>query len=262
MNTRNPHESGTRRFSPQELLWAGVLLAYSVLFGYLLVSGRIRDLVHPRFVPFTVMGALCLLLLSGAQIASAVRRRQPRPPRSVLALFLLPFVAVPLFVASSSSILAGDANVTIASAFSSAAGVSGVASAAPIPATGPIVLNRENYYSVYTAIYDSPAAYTGRRVTVTGFVYKSPLVQGPGRFLTARELMWCCAVDVATIGFLSDFSGGTIPAADTWVTVSGTLATTTMTLPEGNGPSTVPLLLVDTLRVMKSHDFTFVYPTF
>lgn len=255
------YDPGLRGFGPREMVWAMVLLAYTVLFVYLLLSGRIRDLVHPRFVPFTIMGAIGLALLSGAQLASVARGRRQRSPRSVLALFLLPFVAVPLFVGSSSSTLAGDTNVTIASAFPSPTGASQSGPTAPIPATGPIVLDRENYYSVYTAIYGAPATYAGRRVTVTGFVYKSPIT-GPGRFLTARELMWCCAVDVATIGFLSDFGGRSVPAADTWVTVSGTLATTTMTMPDGPGPSTVPLLLVDTLRVMKSHDFTFVYPTF
>ena len=262
MSTCNPHASEPRRFAAQELVWAVVLLAYSALFGYLLLSGRIRDLVHPRFVPFTVMGSLCLLLLSGAQLSAAVQRRRPGPPRGVLALFILPFVAVPLFVGSSSSTLAGDTNVTITSAFSSTTGDSDAGSVAPIPASGPIVLNRDNYYSVYGAICDAPTAYVGRRVTVTGFVYKSPLVKGPSRFLTARELMWCCAVDVTTIGFLSEVSGGPIPAANTWVTVSGTLATTTITLPQENGPSTVPLVLVDALQVMKIPDFTYVYPRF
>ena len=263
----------TRPGALEEILWCLVLLAYIALFVILLWSRRLYELVHPRMAPFVITGIIILLALAIFQGAGVLAGRRTAARRPVLAMFLLPFAAVPLFTKSTSSLMAGEESIQLGSVvLSSAASTSAVAGAfappAPVattplkpPGAGPIVLDEGNYLPTYEAISTSPESYVGRTVEVSGFVYKGPSLGGEERFLTARELMWCCAVDATTIGFVSEFPGGTVPPPSTWVVVKGTLGITSLKDLKTGKLAQVPLLTVDQLQEMETPDFEFVYPT-
>ena len=247
----------TRHFA--EALWTLVLAAYAALLAYLLLTGRLTDLVHPRMTPLVAVALVLLLLLAVAQGRSFLAGRRVNQRRPLLALFILPFMAVPLFLRSTGNAKVEAQDLSISAAFAPSA-VAAPRVPADIPSSGPIVIDQDNYYRFYRTILSRPQAYTGRTLVVTGFVYHAPQLKGATRFLTARELMWCCAVDVTTIGFVSDLEQGTVPPEDSWVMARGTLETTTVDSPDGSGPTVVPLLRVNTLQTMEGYDYTYVYP--
>ncbi len=252
-----------QRISGQELLWGLLLVLYGGLFGYLLLSGRLRELMHPRMTVFVIIGFVLLLFLAGFQLARALRGDEVRSGRPAVALFLLPFAAVPFFLTSSSTTLAATGQLSLSRGSTAARPAAPAAGAtARIPATGDIVLDEDNYYAVYNAIYDDPQKYAGRRITVSGFTDRDAPGLAAGDFVTARELMWCCAADASTIGFITRLPEGTLPARDDWVLVKGTLGTIDFRGPNATSRSTVPLLTVDTLQHMESPDFAFVYAAF
>ena len=251
-----------RKISIDELLWGLVLASYVGLFGYLLFSDRLRELMHPRMTVFVLIGFVILLFFAGFQLAGAFSVRATKRQRPAIALFLLPFISVPFFLTSSVTTLAAADKLAISQVATAAPHTPSAAAAALIPAAGTIVLNETNYYAVYNAIYDNPQKYAGRRVTVSGFAYRDAPNLGTGEFVTARELMWCCAADASIIGFITRMPPGTLPLRDDWVSVSGTLSVTSFRGPNTDSTSSVPLLTVDLLQHMESPDFSYVYPVF
>lgn len=250
-------------------LWSIVFLAYAVLLFYLVAFGRLRELMHPRMTPFVIAGLVLLVLFAANQIRGLIAGSSASSHRYVVAFLLLPLAAVPVALTSSSASLAGVDRLSIGAVAAGRSGppqirrVSlGAQSPPSIPARGAISLDERNYTVFYNAIYNDPQKYAGRTVTVTGFVYRGAPLTGRGEFVTARELMWCCAVDVATIGFISRLSAGEAPPEDEWVSVTGVLGVTDFVKPGGRSASRVPCLLVKTLRHMETPDFTFVYPFF
>lgn len=248
-------------FTVDGILWFLVLLAWAGLFLYLVAFDHLRDFMHPRMTPFAIAGLAVLLLFVVNHVRAVAAGAAAPRTRLAVAFLLLPLAAVPVALGSSSTVLADDGRFTIGS-FKSGTPPAARKSAQSIPPQGPITLNEENYMAFYNAIYDDPQKYAGRTVTVTGFVYRGAPLMRRGEFVTAREMMWCCAVDVATIGLISRLSTGEAPPEDEWVSVTGTLDVTDVVMPGGGSGSHVPCIEVTTLRSMETPDFTFVYPSF
>ncbi|HEY9595171.1 MAG TPA: TIGR03943 family protein [Spirochaetia bacterium] len=250
-------------------LWSLVLLVYAGLLLYLVASDRLRELMHPRMTPFVIAGLVLLLLFAVNHVRGLIVGTAIPRARRVVAFLLLPLAAVPVALTSSSASLADEGRFSIGAVgagpggpFTAAGFSSAKKPASSIPTRGTIVLDEENYTAFYNAIYDDPQKYAGRTVTVTGFVYRGAPLTRRGEFVTAREMMWCCAVDVATIGFISRLSDGEAPPENEWVSVTGVLGVTDFVKPGSDGGSRVPYLAVTTLRHMETPDFTFVYPSF
>jgi putative membrane protein len=212
---------------------------------------------------FVLAGFGFLVLFAIVQVAGVLTGRRSGRERGVIALFLLPFVAVPFFLTSSSATMASQGQLTLSPKLASARPAAGGSkSALLIPPDGTIVLDDENFYGVYNAIYDNPKKFEGRRVTLSGFAYRDAPNLGSGEFVTARNLMWCCAADTSLIGFLTRLPAGTLPSRDDWVSLSGTLGVTSYKTPSAGTASDVPLLTVDLLQHEEAPSFAYVYPTF
>lgn len=250
------------RTGPGELLWGLILVLYAGLFGYLIFSGRLRELVHPRMNGFVLAGFGFLVLFAVVQLAGVFKGRRTGRERAVIALFLLPFVSVPFFLNSSSTTMASQGQLTL-SQKSASSGPAAIASkvARLIPSEGTIMLDDENFYDVYNAIYDNPKKYEGRKVTVSGFAYRDAPNLGSKEFVTARNLMWCCAADASIIGFLTLLPDGTLPSRDDWISISGTLGVTKFKTPNADTASDIPLLTVDLVQHEEAPAFAYIYPT-
>ncbi len=76
--------------------------------------------------------------------------------------------------------------------------------------------------------YPEPDAYTGDPVHVTGFVIHPP--DWPENYLmVARFVLTCCAADAYPVGIPVQLAGDRAAyAPDTWITVTGTMATATL----------------------------------
>ncbi|AUG81181.1 hypothetical protein CFP65_6530 [Kitasatospora sp. MMS16-BH015] len=83
----------------------------------------------------------------------------------------------------------------------------------PLPATGPLTLTLSDYGS--RAVWDANASLRGRTVRLTGFV--TPKEGADWRL--SRLIVTCCAADAKVVGVA--VHGAPAPAADSWVTVTG-----------------------------------------
>ena len=97
--------------------------------------------------------------------------------------------------------------------------------------SGKLELTTENFYSQVEEMIANGAAHDGQRVELTGFVLSPeaasaqasiPRVTDEESFTVARMAIWCCAADAYPVGFAVRWDGP-VPAADSWVHVSGTL---------------------------------------
>ncbi|CAM5704965.1 TIGR03943 family putative permease subunit [Streptomyces aurantiogriseus] len=85
----------------------------------------------------------------------------------------------------------------------------------PLPATSPLPITLTDF--TQRVRQDTGQAIKGRTVRMTGFV--TPAGEGDGWYLT-RILVSCCAADAESVKVR--VYGVEAPAADTWVTVTGT----------------------------------------
>ncbi|MEU3984496.1 TIGR03943 family protein [Streptomyces sp. NPDC026672] len=90
----------------------------------------------------------------------------------------------------------------------------GVGTFPPLPAGDPVDLSVAAFTS--RAVYDSGYSLKGRTVRLTGFVTHGD----DGTWYITRLLVSCCAADATTSKV--QIRGAGSPAADTWVTVTGT----------------------------------------
>jgi len=259
----------------KEYLWAIVLAGYAIYFAYLITFNKLEDLVSPRMTVFVVLGFIALLVLLGAQVAQLVRRDIHTPRSGGFLLFLVPFAFIPLALNTNSALLSVNRGISLeqggpridlttklhaaVNPFLPAPKPKPASSDGAIPVEGPIVFDQKNYYQAYQELYDNPDAFAGRTVEATGFVYHDSA--GPkDRFIMARELMWCCAADAVVIGFDTQYSQATGLSAQEWVSVQGTLSTTSYVDPYTQLETKIPLIKVTSIEPLKGPDFAFVYP--
>ncbi|SFQ95518.1 MULTISPECIES: TIGR03943 family protein [unclassified Paenibacillus] len=75
-------------------------------------------------------------------------------------------------------------------------------------------------------------AFEGKKVQVTGFVYKDDNLPGKGLFAVGRFLVMCCTADAMPFGIIVQSQKAPSFDKDTWVTIEGTLHATQ----KGNAP--------------------------
>ncbi len=112
-----------------------------------------------------------------------------------------------------------------------------------VPPTGIIALSDRTFSLGYDEIYDHREKYSGREISVSGYVDKDNLPQG--QFLVGRDLVWCCQNDMYFIGFLV-LTDGKIPDANAELRVTGFLEPVSYA-----DPKTKETFLVPAIRAKK-----------
>jgi uncharacterized repeat protein (TIGR03943 family) len=117
----------------------------------------------------------------------------------------------------------------------------------------------DDYWQVYNLLYDTPGYYSGREITLAGFIFRDK--HFPEHVaLVGRNLMWCCSADMGLIGFMA--SGGNLDSlpAGTWVEIRGVLDVIPFDVAKDGKTKPVPLIKIAALRVLRDHPSQNIFP--
>ena len=88
-----------------------------------------------------------------------------------------------------------------------------------------IRVRSEGFLEMLTMLDMYKDNFIGKDVEISGFVYREDDMR-PDEFVVSRMAMQCCSADAMPYGFLVKSARGSALKKDTWITLTGTLATT------------------------------------
>lgn len=116
-----------------------------------------------------------------------------------------------------------------------------------------IEMNDDVYAAYYDEIGMDISKYKGKKIKLTGFVYKEKELS-QNQLVLSRFLITHCVADASIIGFLSEFSEAPSLDNDTWIEAEGVLDVTTY-----NGTE-LPLIKITNWKKINEPETPYLYP--
>lgn len=112
----------------------------------------------------------------------------------------------------------------------------------------------EDMFSTYYAeINDNPKSYAGKKIKMSGFVFKEEGFE-KNQLVISRFLITHCIADASIIGFLTEYNGAKSIKEDTWIEIEGVLEM------GDYGGSELPIIKVTSLNVIDEPSEPYIYP--
>ncbi|MDA8425996.1 MAG: TIGR03943 family protein [Treponema sp.] len=250
-----------QEISPTRAARGLLFMSISFFFVWLINTGKLEHIVHPRMEPWIIAAGLVFFVLSfyqTVQLASAPRRADPL---SHFYPFVLVFGIAYLFVTTAGfqpEPFQAAPSLAIQTAL-----VSGheaeIHNAGKGPLPSRIVFDDSTYWTLYNRLYDDPKAALGKEIRVAGFLYRKKGFPEDS-VLIARNLMWCCSADMSMIGFLARSSAPLAIPDGTWVEAEGRLGSIDYDVAGSGKKSAVPLIMLDSINPARRSASTIIYP--
>ncbi|NNV07233.1 TIGR03943 family protein [Geobacillus sp. C56-T2] len=120
--------------------------------------------------------------------------------------------------------------------------------------TAPVIeMDNELFAPYYEEIQTHPERYDGRKIKLTGFVYKEDGLK-PHQLILSRFLITHCLADASVIGFLVEFSEAGQYKQDMWLEIEGRLQ-----IVRSHGAA-VPVIAAERWKVVSPPPHPYVYP--
>jgi putative membrane protein len=116
-----------------------------------------------------------------------------------------------------------------------------------------IQMNGGIYSSYVEAMNMNPNDFEGKKIKVSGFVYKEEGLE-ENQLVLSRFLITHCIADASITGLIAEFNQASEFEQDKWLEIEGTLEVTTY-----NGIE-LPLIKAEKWRVIKEPDEPYIYP--
>ncbi len=116
-----------------------------------------------------------------------------------------------------------------------------------------IPMTEDMFSTYYAEINDNPNAYAGKKIKMSGFVFKEEGFAN-NQLVISRFLITHCIADASIIGLLSEFNGADTIKEDTWVDIEGILEVGTYDGYE------LPIVKVTSLNVIDEPSEPYIYP--
>lgn len=270
-----------------------ILGSFSVLFLYILKTGKIAYYLHPRMIPFVIFATIAFLLMM-LSLFKSLKKRERKFSMMPIFVFALPLVlacAVPGKTVTGSSLTFSNAKIMgISSSKPTPMNKSGQnsseASSSPtsnspkatpklkpnqsaVTTTSPfgtqitliitdntITMDDQNIVSWVNELNTHPDQFVGKKIVYTGYVFKSGNGFKSDEFVPGRDMMWCCAADIQLVGVLCRYDKTSELKENSWVKVTGMLDTSTY---QG---AKVPLIVNPSVESASKPKTEYVYPTY
>lgn len=220
---RNPSlwQKSWQKFAPWLESWA--IAAWGIALFRLWLTGRLYLLIHPNYIPLTIIAAF-LLTMVGFTEAWRVWQRRRSNRQGHTTLFKPSLGSSLLLLVAISSFLIEPRPFTSEKAIHRGV-IETIADARTVPQSFRASNRPEQRTLVEwvrtVSAYPEPDAYRGQKVNVTGFVVHSP-DQPDNMFLITRFIITCCAADVYPVSLPVKISGSRVNyPPDRWLRVEG-----------------------------------------
>ncbi len=118
---------------------------------------------------------------------------------------------------------------------------------------GTIIMDDDSFTRWLQEIYEKMDKYQGRKVEVTGLVFKDEQFK-KNEFVPARLMMACCSADLQPVGFLCHYDKADNLKQDTWVKVTGTIGI------ENYKDQQIPVIIAESVVSTEKPENDYVYP--
>ncbi|MCE5219796.1 MAG: TIGR03943 family protein [Clostridium sp.] len=259
-----------------------ILLGFSVFYFELIINNEITMYVHPRIVPFIVLGMIAMFIIVLFLIKDIFHNKKKRIKLKNYVIFIIPLIMI-FFMQSNSanseikvSDINTNSNITSNNTSNKDNNISNNLTSANSTfdiysgktendgqgtidkkqldiENNVIQVNTKNFVFSLDEILGNPDKYDGKEIEITGFVYKDKDLK-ENEFIIGRFMMVCCAADMQIAGMRCEGNNLESYDNDTWIKVKGKIKKDTY---EG---SVDPVIVVEDLKKDMSPDTSYVYP--
>lgn len=111
-----------------------------------------------------------------------------------------------------------------------------------------LILNEDNYMSLYQEIMLNPENYKDKKITTEGFIFKGKEFKDD-ECIIGRELMTCCAADTQFVGLLCKYKNLSDFKEGEWVSIEGVI----------NVVDNKPLVFINTILKINKSGNKYIY---
>jgi len=268
-----------KKINIEIIIKALILSSFSLYFFYLIQSKKILIYVHPRIVPFVILGIIGMIFITFFMLKDLiVRGKTIKKKRKIrfknYIIFIIPLIVV--FFMESSNAKSNDIELSnINSSFDEQKTNVQVSENSEIRKDeesimvdnklGDIKTNRleiyentinitaSNFVFSLCEILDHPDKYIGYDVNITGFVYRDNGFK-ENEFVIGRYIMVCCAADMQVTGIICTSNEAENYDNDTWIKITGRLTK------EKYEDIEKVSIVVDNIEKDMNPDKSYVYP--
>ncbi len=241
----------SKKINKEVLIQQIILVGLAFFFYMTLKSNIIAIYLHPRLIPLIGISIGIFLMMIFCLMTQLYRNQPQKKSHVKYFIFVLPLVfgfVLPNTVTPPQYVTPPKNN-----AQEERSKKSKIINFQKEMVGDTIVINDQNYLSWVNEIYQNTSQYLGKKIIVTGFVYRQPELK-EGEFILARLLMTCCAADVQTVGFRCSYSNEKNLQARQWLKIEGELGITK------SAPTELPLIRIERMQLMTKPKNEYLYP--
>ncbi len=250
-----------------------ILMGFS-LFFYLIISiGTVKLFVHPRIVPFLEGGIVIMLIMILFILKDIFTPQRKKANVSQYLIFIIPLLmafALPAkdvnlgtlsFGNNTNAVISDNSNIK-----NDNCDLCHSQNTEDVHKEdneidkkvirlqhNTVVMDDSNFVKWLDAIYNNPSEYEGKKITVTGFVFKDKKFEA-NEFVPARMMMTCCAADMSVVGLLARYSQASELRENSWFKFTGTIENS-----EFNGKN-IPVINIESAEKVDKPQNEYVYP--
>ena len=265
-----------------------ILLGFSLFYFRIIVTNEIIKYVHPRIVPFVVLGMIAMVIIALFLIKDSFHSKKKKFKIKNYIVFIIPLIMI-FFMqstsAESTTITSSDINSNTGSNITSNSNLNNVSTnntnqgnnsnngstfdlyGGKTETNGQgtsdkkeldikdnvINVNSKNFVFSLDEILDNPDKYVGLEIEITGFVYKDKTLK-ENEFIVGRFIMVCCAADLQIAGLGCEGTSLEDYPNDTWIKIKGKIKNDTS---DGTAD---PVIVVEHMEKDLNPDTSYVYP--
>lgn len=213
-----------KRFNMEHLLNCILLLSLIVALFYLISTGNINNLLHPRMQRLTLISAALLIILMINEFFRTFSIVEKKSLSIKRYLIFFATIIIGMFASAGGLHVHENTNKTINLNFTeintnikenehesvNAEAING----------GNIIIDGKNYLYMMTKINEERDMYKGKNVLLEGFVFKDESIK-KNEFVTARFVMKSSAIDTEMVGMLCKWKDSSNFKINDWVRVEG-----------------------------------------